>query len=159
LEQTNAFPQDKLVLGRWLAVAHWVGQALCYYILTSNGQVIARTTVQPIPQEILKTKATKQQIAEFDQKIIMKFGPPEYTAEVVLHPSSPGMTDVDVDLYEVARFELWEEDAAMLEADNLPPESGYLYFSTCVRHNSEKYFFRFYTSILQYYRPIIPYYR
>jgi hypothetical protein len=22
LEQTNAFPQDKLVLGRWLAVAH-----------------------------------------------------------------------------------------------------------------------------------------
>jgi len=99
-----------------------VGQALCYYILTSNGQVIARTTVQPIPQEILKTEATKQQIAEFDQKIIMKFGPPEYTAEVVPHPSSPGMTDVDVDLYEDARFELWEEDAAMPEADDLPPE-------------------------------------
>jgi len=30
---------------------------------------------------------------------------------------------------------------------------------TYVRHDSEKYFFRFYTSILQYYRPIIPYYR
>jgi hypothetical protein len=99
-----------------------VGQALCYYILTSNGQVSARTTVQPLPQETLKTEATKQQIAEFDQKIIMKFGPPEYTAEVVPHPSSPGMTDVDVDLYEDARFELWEEDAAMPEADDLPLE-------------------------------------
>ena len=99
-----------------------MGQALCYYILTSNGQVIARTTVQPIPQETLKTEATKQQIAGFDQEIIMNFGPPEYTAEVVPHPSSPGMTDVDVDLYEDACFELWEEDAAMPEADDLPPE-------------------------------------
>jgi hypothetical protein len=51
LEKTHAFPQDKLILGHWLGVAHRVGQALCYYILLENGQVIARTTVQQIPHD------------------------------------------------------------------------------------------------------------
>jgi hypothetical protein len=60
-----------------------------------------------------------QHIAEFDRKIILKFGPPEYIADVEPHPSSLGMTDVDDD---DVHFELWEEEAAMPEADDLPPE-------------------------------------
>jgi hypothetical protein len=35
------FPANKRILGRWLGIAHRVGQALCYWILTQNGQVIA----------------------------------------------------------------------------------------------------------------------
>jgi hypothetical protein len=42
------FPEEKRKLGKWLGVAHRVGQALCYYILTRNGQPIVRSTVQPI---------------------------------------------------------------------------------------------------------------
>jgi len=34
-------------LGQWLGAAKSVGQGLCYYILISNGQFIARSTVQP----------------------------------------------------------------------------------------------------------------
>ncbi len=117
LEKTNAFPQDKLVLGRWLGVAHRVGQALCYYVLLENGQVIARTTVQQIPHDDIVTDEVKQHIAEFDCKIALKFGPHEYIADVEPHSSSPGMTDVDDD---DMHFELWEE--AIPEADDLPPE-------------------------------------
>jgi hypothetical protein len=47
-EQTNNFPDEKRELGRWLGPAHDVGQALCYYILKPNGQVVARTTVRAI---------------------------------------------------------------------------------------------------------------
>jgi len=120
LEQINAFPQDKLTLGRWLGVAHQVGQALCYFVLTETGQVIARTTVQPIPKEILETNQIKQQLIDFDRKIVERLGPPGFLADTVPHPSSPGMTDVD--LYEDPHFEPWEMEATMPEADDLPPE-------------------------------------
>ena len=39
------FPERKVKLGRWLGIAESVGQAMCYYILTERGTVIARSTV------------------------------------------------------------------------------------------------------------------
>ena len=38
-------------LGRWLGVAHCVGSDLCYWVLDSNGKVLARATVQHIVQD------------------------------------------------------------------------------------------------------------
>jgi hypothetical protein len=35
------FPQTKRKIARWLGVAHRVGQALCYWILSNTGQVLA----------------------------------------------------------------------------------------------------------------------
>jgi len=122
LEQLNAFPHDKLTFGRWLGIAHRLGQALCYFILTETGQVIARTTVQPIPKEVLEKEEMKQQIITFDQKVLEKFGPSEFMADPVPHPTSPLMTDVDVDLFEDPHFEPWEMEATMPDADDLPPE-------------------------------------
>ncbi len=120
LEQMNAFPQDTLSLGRWLGVAHRVGQALCYFVLTDTGNVIARTTVQPIPNEVFETDEVKQQIMEFDRKILENFGPPKYLTDTVPHPSSPAM--IDVDLYGDLHLKPWEMEAAMPEADDLSPE-------------------------------------
>ena len=37
--------ENKSSIGRWLGVSHHVGNALCYWILTNKGTVIARTTV------------------------------------------------------------------------------------------------------------------
>ena len=35
-------------IGRWLGIAHRVGSALCYWILSNKGNIYARTTVQPL---------------------------------------------------------------------------------------------------------------
>ena len=42
-------PENPLI-GRWLGVAHRVGSDMCYWILKSNGHVLARTTVQHVPE-------------------------------------------------------------------------------------------------------------
>ncbi len=41
-----SFPEPKCIIARWLGVAHRVGQALCYWILTKTSKVIACTTIQ-----------------------------------------------------------------------------------------------------------------
>ena len=46
-----AFPSSREILGRWLGYAHGVGQALCYYVLKDNGQVIAHSTVRSLTPE------------------------------------------------------------------------------------------------------------
>ena len=43
-----AFPEDRQFLGRWLGPLHDVGQALCYWIMQPNGEVISRLTVKAI---------------------------------------------------------------------------------------------------------------
>ncbi|MGH3056523.1 MAG: hypothetical protein ACRDL7_16235, partial [Gaiellaceae bacterium] len=44
LESSSTFPEEREKLGRWLGPAHNIGQAMCYYILKPNGQVICRST-------------------------------------------------------------------------------------------------------------------
>jgi hypothetical protein len=50
------FPEDRRKLGRWLGVAHRIHQALCYYLLNINAQIIVLSTVQKIPQDKLQTQ-------------------------------------------------------------------------------------------------------
>jgi hypothetical protein len=116
-DQLRAFPHEKQTLGSWLGFAHTVGQALCYFILRSNGQVITRTTVQPIPTEELATKGFKQQLTAFDHAVHERLGDPDFVDEVVPHPSSPRMIDINDDY-----LEPWEEEAVMPEADDVPPD-------------------------------------
>ena len=44
-EPTN---QNHQLLGRWLGVAHNIGQGMCYHVLTQNGKVLSRSTVIPL---------------------------------------------------------------------------------------------------------------
>src|SRR5687768_17609749 len=54
------FPQERSKLGKWVGLAHNIGQALCYYILTEKGTVLSwSTVVHPHPDY----KATPQYIA------------------------------------------------------------------------------------------------
>ena len=50
-DEMAVFPKDRRKLGRWLGVAHRIGQALCYYLLNPNAQIIVRSTVQKITQD------------------------------------------------------------------------------------------------------------
>ena len=61
-----AFPVEKQLLGRWLGVAHSVGQALCYWILPVSGVPIARSTVQPILKDDLTTKEVIDELASYN---------------------------------------------------------------------------------------------
>ena len=53
------------LLGRWLGVAHRVGQSMCYWVLTSTGKFIARSTVIPIPDVDLEVTTLKERMEKF----------------------------------------------------------------------------------------------
>jgi hypothetical protein len=44
-DEIASFPEPKRKMARWLGEAHNTGQAMCYFILPSNGIPIARSTV------------------------------------------------------------------------------------------------------------------
>jgi hypothetical protein len=69
-DEKKVFPEEREELGRWLGPAHDVGQALCYWILKGNGQVVARTTVKTITAEdILLNVQLAANIAAMDKEI------------------------------------------------------------------------------------------
>lgn len=87
-----------------------IGQALCYWILTNSGQVIARTTVQPLSNEELSTQSITDLIKAFDHQTAAKlgdnFGPQED------YSGNPYLQDIDD-----GTFEPFEPEATMPEAD------------------------------------------
>ena len=56
-------------LGRWLGVAHQVGLSMCYWILISNGNYIARSTVIPIPLEDQSSSSLKERMDAFTTSV------------------------------------------------------------------------------------------
>ncbi|MGH3624303.1 MAG: hypothetical protein ACRDQ5_21370 [Sciscionella sp.] len=68
------FPDEKRIIGRWLGVAHRIGQAMCYWILTKTGVPIARSTVQLITDDELSTDDVRHKIEIFDTNIQEKIG-------------------------------------------------------------------------------------
>jgi hypothetical protein len=71
-----AFPEDRQFLGRWLGPLHDVGQALCYWIMQPNGEVISRLTVKAITtkMKIALNVLLAADIAAMDKQIADKFG-------------------------------------------------------------------------------------
>ena len=68
-------------LCRWLGIAHQVGQAMCFNVLLSTGEFIARSTVIPIPEHELNTTALKEQMALFTSTLHAKIG--DHTKSIV----------------------------------------------------------------------------
>ena len=61
-----AFPAEKQLLSRWLGVAHRVGQALCYWMLSVSGVPITRSTVQPISKDDLVSKVEIDELVSYN---------------------------------------------------------------------------------------------
>ena len=55
-------------LGRWLGIAKIVGQNLCYYILTEQGTVIARSTVGK-PEKGADPVVFQDELRRFDNAV------------------------------------------------------------------------------------------
>ena len=64
-------------IGKWVGVSHRIGNALCYYILKDNGQVISRSTVQPIRREDIDPQVNTL-LTTFTEKIEDKLSDVNY---------------------------------------------------------------------------------
>jgi len=69
------FPEQRRNIGRWLGIAHRVGQAMCYWVLPPSGVPIARTTIQAISKDELKTDVISGQLQAYDAEMAIKLGP------------------------------------------------------------------------------------
>jgi len=70
---THELTEDKAEIGRILGIAHRVGSDLCYWVLTSTGKIIARTTVQRVVKDDYLLPTVKTKMEEFDAKVKEKF--------------------------------------------------------------------------------------
>jgi hypothetical protein len=69
-----SFPEETNRIGRWIGVAHNIGQAMCFWILPKSGIPIARSTVRPITDDELLSEAVRQELQSYDQAIERKLG-------------------------------------------------------------------------------------
>lgn len=69
-----AFPEERELIGRWLSVAHNIGQAMCFWILPKSGVPIARTTVRAITDPEMQSIQVQQDLTSFDETIQRKLG-------------------------------------------------------------------------------------
>jgi hypothetical protein len=76
LDELMKFPHDKEQLGRWLGPVHSTGQALCYYVINVNGNVLACSTVRPVKDnDILFDILLQRAIQHMDAQIEQRLGP------------------------------------------------------------------------------------
>jgi hypothetical protein len=59
-EKKMDMTQEQRLVGRWLGIAHRIGSNMTYWILTKNGKVIARSTVQHITMTDMAQPAIQQ---------------------------------------------------------------------------------------------------
>jgi hypothetical protein len=78
---TAAFPEQRRTIGRWIGVAHRIGQAMCYWVLPPSGIPIARSTVQPISKDELVTCDVMEQLHEYNNAIAANLGDADDTAD------------------------------------------------------------------------------
>ena len=113
----QSYPHEKKQLGRWLGIAHRVGQSMVYYIMNSKGSVIARSTVVPFEPSDFDVTETKTRITELDETIKAKIG--DYR-----NATNPGYTDIpDIDDDNLEQqlafsFDLKESDLNECEAEH-----------------------------------------
>ena len=125
LDTDADFSEGPRKMARWLGVAHCIGQALCYYIITARGQVLARTTVQPFTNEEMRSPDNKLKMKEFDMKLNTSIRNDEF---VIHDGAEPGRLLDELD-DELDQFTPYEPEAEMPEADDFDDESFDEYLS------------------------------
>ena len=86
------YPHEKKQLGRWLGVAHRVGQAMVFYVTNNKGMVIARSTVSPLEPDEYDVDEIKGRMDDLDMTIKTSIGDYRNAAN-----ESTIMQDIDED--------------------------------------------------------------
>ena len=69
-----SYPHGPKQLGRWLGIAHRVGQAMVFYVVNENGKVIARSTVTTIKDADFNTEEMIKRRESLDTVITKSLG-------------------------------------------------------------------------------------
>ena len=119
-----AFPVEKQLPGRWLGVAHRVGQALCYWILPVSGVPIARSMVQPISKDALAMKEVIDELASYNMSIAVFFAKMNHEYPTLDMEETQGLT-TDIFDMECAKHTVnqYEPESSMPEAESYDKES------------------------------------
>jgi hypothetical protein len=76
-----ALMEDNPKLGRWLGVAHRVGSDMCYWVINENGNVLARTTVQHVPDIDLRTDMIRNKAEAFQNALVTRLDDANFMAD------------------------------------------------------------------------------
>jgi hypothetical protein len=99
-KEPTTFPDADVRLGKWLGVANDVDQAMTYWILTSKGMIIARSSMAPLSDLDLQNLTVKNQPDEFVKTCYTWKGTPstsplEIFPEVIDEPTENDMPEAD----------------------------------------------------------------
>jgi hypothetical protein len=105
-------------IGRWLGVSHRVGGLISYWVLTMQGTVISRTTVQRVTNLEKETDEVKAAVIEFEGEISHRFKEEEDLAYDGAKPNPEDWSEYlqyDPDFQQ--EFDNIVNDPGILEAD------------------------------------------
>lgn len=109
-------------LGRWLGVSHRIGTLMSFWVLTSSGKVLSRTTVQRVTQLETQIEENKTRMQDFTDQLTARIG----GNDIVAHDENGNVT-LDIDDWDdpafdpefVQEFGRTISDPAIKEADQL----------------------------------------
>jgi hypothetical protein len=70
-----SYPEDKVVLDRYLGPSIDVGPALTAKILKDNGQIVPRSTYRGLTPEEIESPLEQAKRKKFDEKVEIALGP------------------------------------------------------------------------------------
>jgi hypothetical protein len=110
--------EDNPRLGRWLGVAHRVGSDMCYWVINENGDVLARTTVQHVPEIDLRTELVRKKAEDFENSLKNRL---DDTNFLINDAESEGFYKEDIIFDDIDDEEMVEENA--IEQDDFTDDA------------------------------------
>ena len=93
VEYHDPIPPDKSPIGRWLGPCHNIGQGYCYYILSSDGKVVSRSTILPISPESRASPDMKERMNHHSSNVSSIIG--DFTQSTLDKTDYKGETPID----------------------------------------------------------------
>ena len=94
-DNVPSFPDEKLILGRYLGPAIDTGSALTAKILKSNGVFVCRSTLRHLTDEELHSPVHMDMRRQFDESIILHLGPAAMPQDFPAEDLTPDPTYYD----------------------------------------------------------------
>jgi hypothetical protein len=95
------YPDDKLILGRYLGPVTDVGSALTAKILKSNGQFVCRSTLQHLTNGELQCQVHTEMRTAFDRGILDTLGPAAVTEDFPMEDITPDYDHYDPEILDL----------------------------------------------------------
>jgi hypothetical protein len=107
-------------IGRWLGVASHIGGSMTYYVLKSNGQVIARSSVSKVTNLEQQTTEVKESMARFTTTAEERLRDANFVIELgaKIQPEDWSLTSLEEDPDWIAEF------SAVVSDETVPEEEG-----------------------------------